>query len=141
LNTRKNTEEEKQGVFMRWVKAVALAGCLLAGAGCSGGSTDHWIEQLKSPEPQARLKAIRALQERKDDAARVVPALIGALKDDSTDVRRIAAGTLGTYGEEAKSATHALTQALHDREPSVRKVAAQSLKKIDPAAASKAGVK
>lgn len=125
---------------MRLTTRLALAGCLLACGGCGGGSTEHWIEQLKSPESKTRLQAVRALQ-RKADAAQIVPALIEALKDDFTDVRRTAAGTLGLFGEEARSAVPALTAALRDREPSVRKTAGQALKTIDPEAARKAGVK
>ena len=115
--------------------------CVMACTGCSSGSTAHWIGQLKSPAPADRLQAIRKLQDRKADAAEVVPALIDALGDDVTDVRRTAAGTLGAFASEAQSAVPALTAALRDREPSVRKSAGSALKQIDPAAAHKAGVK
>ena len=125
---------------MRTTPRIALAGCLLACCGC-GGSTAHWLKQLRSSEPTIRLQAIRALQDRKDDAADVVPALVEALKDDVIDVRRTAAGTLGSFGEKAIAAVPALMAALRDREPSVRKSAGQALKKIDPTAASKAGIK
>jgi hypothetical protein len=112
---------------------------LLAAAGCSG-STSHWIAELKSPEPANRVQAIRKLQDRKSDAAEIVPALIEALKDDVIEVRRTAAGTLGSFGADARSAVPALTAALKDREPGVRRTAAQALKQIDPDAARKAGV-
>jgi vesicle coat complex subunit len=125
---------------MRRTTCLSLVGCLLACAGCGGGSTTHWIEQLKSPEPKTRLQAVRSLQ-RKEDAAQIVPALIEVLQDDFTDVRRTAAGTLGSFGAEATSAVPALTAALRDREPSVRKTAGLALKTIDPEAARKAGVK
>jgi HEAT repeat protein len=126
---------------MRMTTRIALTGFLMACAGCSSGSTAHWIAQLKSAEPTTRLQAVRALQERRDDAAEVVPALIESLKDEVIDIRRTAAGTLGSFGKEAISAVPALTLALRDREPSVRKSAGLALKKIDPAAATKAGVK
>lgn len=125
---------------MRRTTHLSLVGCLLACAGCGGDSTAHWIEQLKSPEPKTRLQAVRSLQ-RKEEAAQIVPALIEALKDDFIDVRRTAAGTLGSFGAEATSAVPALTLALRDREPSVRKSAGQALKAIDSEAARKAGVK
>jgi HEAT repeat protein len=122
------------------VRCLALIACAVLCAGCSG-STAHWIEQLKSPEVAARLKAVRVLQERKADSALVVPALIEALKDENTDVRRSAAGTLGTFGEDARSAIPALASCLRDAEPAVRRSAGAALQKIDAEAARKAGVK
>jgi HEAT repeat protein len=78
------------------------------------------------------LLAVRTLPERKGDAAQVIPALIGALKDESDDVRRGAAYGLGTFGEQARDAVPALQASLRDREPSVRKAASIALSCIDP---------
>ena len=119
----------------RWVVLI-----LLLASGCGKQSTSQLIDNLKAPEPVTRIKAVQTLMERKEEAAQVVPALIQALRDDHTDVRRCAATGLGSFGEQAKDAVPALQTSLRDREPSVRKAAAQSLQHIDPAAAAKAGV-
>jgi HEAT repeat protein len=104
---------------------------LLLVSGCGKGSTAHWIEQLKSPELLRRLEAVHTLQERKGEAE-VVPALVEALQDENSHVRRDAARALGSFGEEAKSAGTALQTALRDREPSVRRAAGIALSRIDP---------
>jgi HEAT repeat protein len=105
---------------------------LLLAGGCSRGSTAHWIEQLKSPESLRRLEAIHTLQERKSEAAEIVPALIEALQDEDTHVRRDAVRALGSFGEEAKNAIPALQTALRDRDTSVRRAAGIALSRIDP---------
>jgi HEAT repeat protein len=122
---------------MRPLARLVRLGCALACCGCGTGSTAHWVEQTKSPEPKTRLHAVRILQQRKEDAAQSVPALIEALKDEQTDIRRDAAWTLGSFGAEAKCAVPTLAAALRDPQPSVRRAAAQALKKIDPDAAAK----
>jgi HEAT repeat protein len=114
---------------------------VLLAAGCGQGSTASLIQQLKAPDPGARLKAVRILPERQKDAAQVIPALIEALKDEDEAVRRGAAFGLGTFGEQARDAVPALLECLRDRESGVRKAAGVSLKQIDPAAAVKAGVR
>ena len=48
------------------------------------------------------------LPNRKQDAAQVVPALIEALKDKESDVRRSTANGLGSFGEQARDAIPAL---------------------------------
>ena len=117
----------------------ALCPCLLVIAvGCSK-STATWIEQAKAEDPAQRLQAIHALQDKESESAVVVPVLIEALQDKNTYVRRDAAKALGKFN--AKDAVPPLILRLKDDEPSVRKAAGQSLKQIDPAAASKAGIK
>ena len=114
--------------------------CLvLVAVGCSR-STAHWAEQTKADDPAKRLHAIHILQEKESEGAVVVPVLIDALQDKNTFVRRDAAKALGKFGAEAKAAVEPLIARLRDDEPSVRKAAGQSLKQIDPAAATKAGV-
>lgn len=113
---------------------------VLIAAGCASETTPRLIEKLKAPDAVTRIHAVRGLLERKDNALLVVPALIDALRDEHTDVRRCAAAGLGSLGEQAKEAVPALQTRLRDREPSVRKAAAQSLKLIDPVAATKAGL-
>jgi HEAT repeat protein len=113
---------------------VVLLLCLLAGAGCSGQkSTDELLADLKGHQPRDRIIAVRLLQGRKGDAAKVVPALIETLKDTEGDMRWSAAIGLGYYGGEAKDAIPALQAAQRDRDARVREAAGVALSRIDPA--------
>jgi HEAT repeat protein len=107
---------------------------LLACVGCGNEkSTDQLIQDLDSPQEKDRLIAVRLLQGREGDAAKVVPALTKALKAKEIDVRISAAIGLGYFGGEAKDAIPALQQAQHDRDPRVREAADVALSRIDPA--------
>ena len=117
--------------------------CLLGCGGCSKKkSTDQLLDDLKSSEERDRIIAVRLLPERKGDAARIVPALIDALKDKDGDIRWSAAIGLGYFGEQAKDAIPALQAARSDRDARVREAAGVALSRIDPslpkAASSKA---
>jgi hypothetical protein len=70
---------------------------------------------------------------------RTLPALVRALRDREPKVRAQAAHTLGLTGDAAKPAAPALTQALRDEDAAVREAAAWSLRRVDPAAAGRAG--
>jgi hypothetical protein len=60
---------------MRVSAPLVLLPCLLACAGCGKKkSTDQLIEDLKSSQERDRLIAVRLLPQRKEYAARVVPA-------------------------------------------------------------------
>lgn len=118
-----------------------LVVALFAIVGCGKETTAQLLDKLKAPDALTRLKAVRSLPQRKEDAAQIVPALIEALKDEDAEVRKGAAFGLWAFGEEARSATPALLVALRDREASVRKAAAGALKKVDPAAATRARVR
>jgi HEAT repeat protein len=113
-------------------KRLLLLCCFLACAGCGKGSTADWVEKLKAPKEMTRIQAVRTLVGRKEDAEQVIPALIGALKDENVYVRRDAARGLGAFGERARDAIPALRESLRDREPSVRKAASLALGHIDP---------
>jgi HEAT repeat protein len=106
--------------------------CLLACGGCGKKSTAQLIEDLKSPQERDRLIAVRLLPDRKGEAAQVVPALIGALKDEGSDIRLSAAIGLGYFGEQARDAIPALQAALSDRDGRVREQAGVALSRIDP---------
>src|SRR5262245_46815621 len=114
---------------MRRMKYSGTLCLLTLLAGC-GGSTSYWKEQLKSPDPVARLHAVHALKDRTSEPT-VVSVLADALKDEDTFIRRDAARALGKFGPTAKVVAPKLEALLSDREPSVRKAAAESLKKID----------
>jgi HEAT repeat protein len=112
---------------------TALCGC--------GKTTADLITQLKAEDAGLRLESVHALQEKVDESSTVVPALASALKDPDTYVRRDAARALGQFAESGAEAVPALLDALRDKEPSVRKAAATAFKKIDPAAAARAGIR
>jgi HEAT repeat protein len=112
--------------------------CVLACSGCGKKSTDQLIADLKSSQVKERLIAVRLLQERKGDAAKVVPALIEALKDGEDDIRVSAAIGLGYFGEEAKDAISPLQAVLRDKDPRVREAAGVALSRIDPSLAQNA---
>jgi HEAT repeat protein len=117
---------------MRVRTRFVLALCLLACGGCGKKSTAQLIEDLKSPEERDRIIAVRLLPQRKGDAAQVVPALIGALKDKGNDIRLSAAIGLGYFGEQARDAIPALQEAQRDRDVRVRDAAGVALSRIDP---------
>ena len=106
----------------------------LACAGCGKRkSTDELIGDLKSAQERERIIAVRLLPQRKGDAAKVVPALIEALKDTEGDIRWSAAIGLGYFGEQARDAIPALQAAQRDRDARVRQAAGVALSRIDPA--------
>jgi HEAT repeat protein len=119
---------------MRVRAPVVLLLLFLAFGGCGKKkSTDELIQDLKSNQEGDRIKAVRLLSDRKGDAAKVIPALIEALKDKEGDVRKSAAIGLGYFGEQAKDAIPALQAALNDRDARVREAAGVALSRIDPA--------
>jgi len=88
---------------MRVRTRLVLLLCLLVCGGCGQRkSTDELLQDLKGAEERDRLIAVRLLPLRKEEAARIVPALIDAVKNKAVDVRLSAAIGLGTFGEEAK---------------------------------------
>jgi HEAT repeat protein len=118
---------------MRKLGRVVLPLLLLAGAGCGREkSTDELVSDLKSKDDKDRIIAVRLLGQRKDNAARTVPALVEALKDHEPDVRRSAANGLGYFGADAREAIPALQAALKDRDARVRESAGVALSRIDP---------
>ena len=74
-----------------------------------------------------------------------VDGIAALLGHPDAAVRRASAEALRRYGfpstDELKSAVPALMQAMKDADPDVRLAAGATLKKIDPEAAAKAGVK
>jgi HEAT repeat protein len=118
---------------MRGRTCLILLVGLLACAGCGKTkSTDDLIADLKSDKEGDRIKAARLLQQRKGEAAKVVPALTAALKDKEGDVRWSAAIGLGYFGDEAKEAIPALQEAERDKDARIREAAAVALSRIDP---------
>jgi HEAT repeat protein len=95
-------------------------------------STDELLDDLKGAQERDRLIAVRLLPERKQDAARIIPALIEAAKSQAVDIRLSAVIGLGTFGEEAKDAIPVLQTAQTDRDARVRLAAGTALSRIDP---------
>jgi HEAT repeat protein len=112
---------------------VLLLSLLVCG-GCSNQkSTDELIEDLKSGKEKEGVIAARTLPRGRDDAAKVVPALIEALMHTANDVRRSSALKLGEFRERAKDAIPALQNAEeHDDDARVREAAGIALSRIDP---------
>jgi len=121
---------------MRLRRFGVLVICLLACGGCGKKkTTDELIADVNSSEERDQIIAVRLLPDRKGDAAKVVPALIDALKlkNHGADVRLSAAIGLGYFGEEAKDAIPALKGAQRDPDARVRDAAGKALSRIDPA--------
>ena len=123
---------------MRVRLAFVLLLCLFACPGCGRKSTDQLIADLKSSQVKERLIAVRLLPQRKGEGAKVVPALIEALKDGEDDIRASAAIGLGYFGAEAKDAIPALQEARKDSDARVREAAGVAIARIDPDLAQKA---
>jgi HEAT repeat protein len=118
---------------MRVRAPLYLLACSLACAGCGGTkSTDELLGDLKSAQERDRIMAVRLLPQRKEDAERIVPALIESLKDKEGDVRWSAAIGLGTFGDQARDAIPALQAAQQDQDARVREAARVALSRIDP---------
>ena len=113
---------------------LVLLLCLLACGGCNRGkSTDELIADLKSGTEIEGVIAARTLPRGRGDAAKVVPALIEALKHPGNDVRRSSALKLGEFHALAKDAIPALQKAEQDDgDARVREAAGIALSRIDP---------
>jgi len=106
---------------------------LLACYGCGKEkSTDQLIDDLKSSQDREQTVAVRLLPRRKGDAAKVIPALIEALKDKDEGVRQGAAIGLGSFGDQAKDAIPALQALQRDHDVRVREAVGVALSRIDP---------
>jgi HEAT repeat protein len=109
-----------------------------------------WGKELNHEDQAVRQKAIDVLLEattdsrarireeaasllyRASDDPRVLPTLIGRLKDEDALVRFMAIDAIGRIGPAANEAVPALTEAQSDVNESVRSHALQALRKIRP---------
>ena len=96
-----------------------------------GKTVEQWIEDLKHSNPIVRVSASKALKKIGPES---VPALIKALNYKDSEVRRMAALILGSFGQKAEKVVPALIKVLKDKDEDVRKWAAISLGKIGPKA-------
>src|SRR5690349_586091 len=93
---------------------VALCISLAIAPGCGDGKTElltakgqtveHWLEELKRPDPKARIAAISALQSVGAADPRAIPALARMLEDKAPKVRDAAALALLNIGPLANQA-------------------------------------
>jgi HEAT repeat protein len=89
-----------------------------------------------------RCEACISLSKIGPPAREAVPALVTALTDQEESVVRTFVPTaLGGIGPAAQAAVPSLLDALEDEDLSLRSGAAEALKKIDPQAAAKAGIR
>jgi HEAT repeat protein len=116
---------------------IGAVGLTVLTLGCAPSTADL-AKQSTADNVGKRLQAIHEIQKPGNDKQLAIAALIEALKDDNSYVRRDAARALGHIGADASDAVPALLGRLRDPEPSVRKAVAWAIKEIDPAAAAKA---
>ena len=114
------------------------------------------LMQMGDPSGQAR-QPLTALLNDKNNVTRISAAIalwllegqaqptLDLLKKNSNPAdwrtRFFTAHSLGEFGSAAKAAVPALVDLLHDEHEAVRQHAAEALKRIDPEAATRAGVK
>lgn len=121
------------GVAMILTLGGSLSACA-SEPGYGGRSSEYWIEALADSSEKRRVDAAAALGEILDLAPkspRVVQALLTALRDESDDVRIIAADALSAEGVNAEGALDGIHEALHDSaHADVRRQAALILGRI-----------
>src|SRR5262249_43016990 len=88
------------------------------------------IKQMKSPDPELRRAAAKALGDAGADAKPAVLTLAEGLKDSDKFVRRFSAQALGNLGADAKAAVPFLKAALNDDKAEVADAALTALGKI-----------
>jgi hypothetical protein len=115
-------------------------------------ATPAMAQALKDEDPAVRQIAITFFTQGEDEHSllnlmdpgtkrALLPEFVRAMQDDNWGVRNNAAIALRYYPEQAQVVVPVLLKALQDPVPKVRQLAADALKRIDPGAAAKAGVK
>jgi HEAT repeat protein len=99
------------------------------------------IQHFNGTDFSTRIMAAQALGTIHAMSGSSVPALTASLQDSNSAVIVYGIGSLEAFGVEAKPAVPALVGLLKDPDLGVRTAATNALKKIDPEAAVKAGVK
>jgi HEAT repeat protein len=111
---------------------------------CMGSTATNAIPSLlrgvTNANNSVRSQSIMALGRIHAEPELVVPQLTKSLSDPDKTVRWVAAAYLGDFGADAKQAMPTLFESLTDTDQFVREAATNSVKKIDPEAAAKAGV-
>jgi HEAT repeat protein len=94
---------------------------------------------LKGTDIGMKASAMEALGKIHSDPDVTIPLLVPYLTNDA--LNDCAASSLGDYGSLAREVFPKIVPLLKDKDKSVRRAARSALKKIDPEAAAKAGVK
>jgi HEAT repeat protein len=76
-----------------------------------------------------------------NSASEITPFLTQNLFHPNASLRAFTAGVLGSFGSPASNSVPALLEACRDGQTGVSEAAQDALKKIDPIAATKAGIK
>jgi len=92
----------------------------------------EWAKDLESPDPKCRATAAGVIAKLGPKAAKAVPALIRALKDEHVSVRDDVVRALGAIGPAATSAAPALAEAFADKERYLRDTVFETLQKLAP---------
>ena len=116
-------------------------GALSAIAVAAPSTVPSFLRWAASTNQSVRVLAVSVLSQGRHEPSLVVPALSKCLSDTNNVVRTLAAQGLGCYGAEARQAVPVLVPLLNDPYRFARVAATNALKKIDPEAAAKAGVK
>ena len=99
------------------------------------------LNSLRDPEPMVRARAANALGMLHQQPERAVPALTELLRDKNDWVRCMAAAGLDLYGDPAKPAVPVLLRCLTNCSSEFRSFGTHAVKKLDPQAAARAGIK
>lgn len=94
-------------------------------------SVEELIHRLQNADPLVRVHAATLLATLAEKALPAVPTLIGLLKADQAQDRKLAAWTLGEIGPAAEEAVPALLDAVNDENRSVFDMAFWALEQID----------
>jgi HEAT repeats len=81
-----------RGKSVRSTLVVSVIAC--AGLRCDAAPEDAFFAQLKSPEPDVRIAAVRELQTSLDP--RIPEAMLSLLADEGNSIRRLAARAIGS---------------------------------------------
>jgi HEAT repeat protein len=90
---------------------------------------------------RVRCAALESINRIRADPTPAIPALASCLTDSNSYIRGWACVVIGNFGTNADPCVPALVPLLNDPGKLVRDAAGSALKKIDPEAAAKAGVK
>jgi hypothetical protein len=96
---------------------------------------------LTNSDPQLRILATYHLSGFRKSASEITPFLTQNLSHSNASLRAFTAGVLGSFGSPASNSVPALLEACRDGQTGVSEAAQDALKKIDPIAATKAGIK
>jgi hypothetical protein len=127
---------------------LLTGGCLLV-AGCGktqpptlagGKSVEHWVRALADRNVKVREEAVTKLGNVGVSDPTAIPALIGALKDNSAKVRCGAILSLAKSPQAAQEAIAPITELQqHDLDPKVRDLAAKGLRCLQGGSTAKEG--